>query len=201
MPQIALTWTPLFVRYCGSSAYPHQIPADMWIGVDERRHAGFLGQLGELGGMRLRIENDDTVGVRPFINADLGVELVAKDLRGLLTTVQDDVQPAGCPSAQLAVFRHTEAPRVRQAVRSRGPAGNEFSLIESDDPARGRRGGWPEVRSVDRRELRARLVVAAIVDVGRLVDGAFAAERSRAGSWQGPLMTGALPFSVLDRAA
>ena len=56
------------------------IPAAIGVSVDRRRQAGLWGQFSDRGCVRLWVKDDDPIGIRPFIDADLGVKLITKRL-------------------------------------------------------------------------------------------------------------------------
>src|SRR5271165_4795666 len=110
------------------------VPAALRVCVKGRGHSQTGGQLGRGRRMRLRIEHEDGIGVGPLVQADLPVEDVAEDLRGLQAAVQRDLEAARPSRARLAGFRHIEIAGVQEAVRSRGFSGDEFLLVEGDNP-------------------------------------------------------------------
>jgi len=111
--------------------------------------------------MRLRIEHEDVVGVGPFVHADFRVEDVAQVFGGLRASVQDDLKAAGLGRAGLASLRRVEITHIREAIRSRRFAGNEFPLVEGEDAARWRGGRGFKIPPVDRLQFGASLIVAA----------------------------------------
>lgn len=159
------------------------VPASIWIGVEVAPNGKIGREFLRLGGVGLRIEHQDAIGVRPFVDPDALVEDVAQRLGGLFASVEDDLQAARLGAAGLAGFRHIEVADVRKSVFLGFASRREFALVEGDDTPSWRRRRRREIGPVNRLQFITRLIVVTIVDVRRLVEAAGVSQACVTHEW------------------